>query len=548
MIALRPLSELDPAAVQQALAEAAEWVLEDNPSLDLRRGPLFDLLVYYHAALATALGANVQDYWNARSLAAIEADPALADPVLVDDVLSNYRLERLPGGKARGEVTIVVADDVTVAIGVGAVFQAAGQEFAAVETFTAKADAAQVAGSGDRLLTATADGRWAFTIVVEALLEGPAGLIRKDATVVPVALPNGYVTSYAASDFTGGALAETNADLLERLQQGAAARCLSNRTTMNGLLRNTPEFSRFTASSIVGYGDPEMLRDRHTIFPIAVGGRVDWYLRTQPALVRRLVAKTASLVAVDAAGVGLWQASLGRDDAPGFYELTAVRPAGGDPADGGFAVASDVRGVDLTGLAFAPDVATAAEAAFSRYQTTVFRFRDDRFDASGLAPGAQRPYDVEVAVLPQIGDVQDMVAGRDVRHYGADCLVKAPIPCFVQISLTIHKQAGAPDPDVAAIKEALTTAVHAVGFTGRLYASTLQEALAPYVVAPAAAGSLDLLGRLLYPSLAVAWLRSSEALVAPEDPANMVGARTVQFFTSPEAIAVAVTTSVPSDG
>lgn len=547
MIAFRPLAELDAAAVQQALTETTARIVEDNPALDLRRGPFFDLLVYYHAVLAAGQAANTADYLAARSLATLTADPDGADPGLVDDVLANYRVERIAGAAAQGEVTIVLSGDTTVTIGIGTMFTAAGQQFRTPATYTAKADLAQINSSGDRLITATADGRYAFTVPVVAVADGPAGQITKDTTVVPAALPTGYVTSYAASDFTGGALAESNAALLDRLQLGVAARNLSNRATMTALLRNTAAFARYAASSIVGYGDPEMIRDRHTIFPLATGGRVDWYIRTQPRLVRTTLAREATLVDRDLAGVGTWQLTLGRDDAPGFYELGAIRPAGAAATVvGGLTVVSEVRALDRTGSGFVPDLATVAEGAFSRYQTATVQFRDDFARADDLALGAVRTYDVEVRHLPLIGAIQDLMTDREVRHYGADCLVKAPIPCFVQVSLTIHKQAGAADPDQAAIKEALAAAVNATGFTGRLYASTLHEAIAAHVVAPTATGRLDLLGRLLYPTLATRWLRSAEVLTIPADPAHMIGPRTVQFFTDPEAIAITVVTSVPT--
>lgn len=547
-IALRPLNTLDPEAVNQQLAETKQRIVEDNPTMDLRRGPFFDYLAYYHAMLAAGQQANIADYLSARSLLQIEADPTLADPALVDDVLSNYRLTRLAGSTATGDVTIIVSSNITVTIGVGTVFQGNGQLFTAAETFTAKADAAQINSSGDRLLIAVGNGRYAFTITVNAVAEGPASELNKDTTIIPTSLPSGYVTSFAASDFTGGVLSETNAALIERLQLGMATRDLSNRTTMTALLRNTPEFSRFVASSIVGYGDAEMLRDRHTIFPVSAGGRVDWYVRTQEKLLRSLVTAEGVLLAKFPDGSGTWQVTLDRDTAAGCYELANIRPAGTDPATfvGGFAVTSDVRGLDLTNLAFVPDLANAVEGTFSRYQTIVLQFLDTLTRTDELALGTTQRYDLELRSLPLIDQIQDMMSSRDIRHYGADCLLKAPIPCFVQIGLTIHKQSGATDPDLPAIKDAIAAAVNTTGFTGRLYASTLQDAIATYIQAPTATGNLDLLGRLLYPSLAVHWLRSAEVLSIPEDAANMVGARTVQYFTSPEEITITVQTSVPT--
>ncbi len=119
MITLRSLSDLDPVKVAQNLTETITRVQEDNPELDLRRGVFAELLAYYHAVLATQRQVNIDDYLQARSLLVLSANPAAADPDLVDDVLSNFRVTRKPGQQAVGEVTVVVSDDVTVTIAQG---------------------------------------------------------------------------------------------------------------------------------------------------------------------------------------------------------------------------------------------------------------------------------------------------------------------------------------------------------------------------------------------------------------------------------------------
>ncbi len=549
VIALRDLTTLDPAAVLQAQDASTALIVENNPALDLRFGPLFEILVYWHSVLAAQQGANVADYQSGRSLLAIQADPALADPTLVDDVLSNFRVTRLEGTQAHGEVTIVVTGNTTVTIGVGAVFQAAGQQFTVDQTFTAKSDPAQINSPSDRLFTATADGRYAFTITVTAVLAGVAGKLTRNTTIVPSSLPPGYVTSFVTSDFAGGIDTETNDALIARLQQGVAARDLSSRSTMNALLRNTEATSGFIASSIVGYGDPEMLRDRHSIFPIASGGRVDWYVRTQLLLDRVTLTRTATLVTKNGDGFGTWQVTLPRDDSAGVYEVATVRPSGTVPGNvlGGFAITRDTRGLDLTGTGFVPDLATTIEGVFSRFQTITLQFVDTQINVDNTALGATRDYDLELARMPLIDVIQSLVSARDTRHSAADCLAKAPMPCFVQVALTVYKQSGALDPDLASMRDAIATAINNTGFTGRLYASTLQDAVAPYIQAPTALSRLDLLGRLRYPTLETRWLRSAEVLAVPQDPANMIGSRTVQFYTAPADVAITVATAIPSE-
>lgn len=547
MIELRPLDDLDPDVVQAVVTETAQRVAEDNPNLEVRRGVVAELLVHYHAVLDTQRRANIQDYLNARSLLAIQADPTLADPDLVDDVLSNFRLTRQPGRLAAGEVTVVVSDDVTVTIPQGSVWEAQGRQYTTPRVFTAKLEEAQVILIGDRLLRQTQDGNWAFTIDVEAVEEGPEYAVRKDTLVVPVSVPPNYVSSYAAGDFSAGLATESNEDLLARMQEGISAKALSNRGNMAAALRDVEAFSRVVDMSIVGHGDGELVRAFHSILPIALPGRCDWYVRTQESVTRVNLSVSATLVEKLDDGTGVWQFGVGRDDAPGFYEFSEIRPADFGEAAGGYEVTSDVRGLDVTGAGFKPDVTTAAEAAFSAYSTAVVQFVDTR-DHGDLTVGDRQTYDVAAVCLPLISDIQAHVNSRDVRPYGGDCLVKAPVPCFVSLNLTIHKRAGQDDPDVDAIKTDLCRVVNQIGFVGVLYASQLHDVIHDRLLERQTVGGIDMFGRIRYPdgTKPFGYVRSSEVLTVPDEPGEMVTARTVQFFCDPGDIGVTVATTIPS--
>lgn len=545
-IELRPLTQLDPDAVQAALAETVQRVQEDNPNLDLRRGVFAELLAYYHAVLDTQRRTYTADLLNSRSLLAVEQDPELADPDVVDDILSNFRVDRQAGRRALGEVTVVVGDDVTVTIAAGAVWEARGRQYLTPRVFTAKAEAAQVNAAGDRLLTETADGNFAFTIDVEAAEEGSDYTVAKDTLVAPLAVPPNYVTSYAAADFTPGFLPETNQEVLARLQDGYAAKALSNRANMAAALRAVEAFSRLVAMSIVGHGDAELVRAFHSVLPVAMGGRCDWYVRTQEQVSQLALTVTATLVEKHTDGTGTWQFAVGRAAAPGLYEVRDVRPEDTDPANGGFAVTSDVRGLDVTGDGWKPDVLTAVEAAYSPYSTAVVQFLDTT-DHAELAEGDTRDYTAGLVVMPQIGDVQDVVGSRDVRPYGGDVLVKAPVPCFLTVNFTVHKRTGQDDPDVASIRAAVAKTANTVGFAGALYASQVQDAVNGYLSDGQTVSAIDMHGRIRYPDGSTVYLRDSEVLQVPDDPANMVSPRTVQFFSDPDDVGVTVVTKIPTN-
>lgn len=552
-IALQPLDQLDIDKVTQNLAELVTRVQEENDTIEVRRGVFRELVLYFQSVLATQRQVNIDDYLNSRSLQVMQDNPTLASEEAVDDVLSNFRVTRAPGTLAIGSVTIVLNNDITVTLALGANFQANGKRFVTPQVYTAKTEESQVIASGDRLLRALGNGNFAFDIEVEAVEEGEDSRLTKDTVIVPNVLPPGYVTSYAASDFVGGKNPETNEVLLNKLQQGIAAKALSNRVNMAAALRDIEEFSRIIHMSIIGYGDAEMLRDRHWIFPVSGGGRVDWYIRSEEKAVHTRLLKTATLVEKTLDGYGIWQVGIGRDEVPGFYEIDRIMPVSTTDVLGGFTITDDVRSLDLAPVTTAdsynvPDVANLTEGAYSRFQAAVIRFKDTKTLTANLDLGSTSDYEMEAIGVPLIAEVQDYVSSRNISHYGADALVRAPIPCFVQLSFTINKPTTVDTPDLDAIKNALTQAVNQVDFTGQLHASSLFDVIHGFLSGGASVGSIDLFGRLRYPSGTIRYLRSPDVLIAPEDPANTVTRRTVQFFLAPEDIAITVAAVAPSAG
>jgi len=539
------LTELDSADVNQLLERLATQLQELNPRLDLKRGVFRDTVAYYHAVLETALRTNLERYQSARSLQQIEADPTLADNTVVDEVLSNWGITRNIGTKATGSITIELSVTRSVTVPQGFIFESNGKQYAATATFSARTNAGQVATDNDRLIVALNNGNWAFTVDVEAKEVGLDYKLNAGDMTIPNRSIVNYVTSYATSTFSDGTNTETNAELIDELQLGISAKTLSNRTNMRAWLRSLAVFEGITNQSIVGYGDSEMLRDKHTIFPIGFGGRVDWYVRGQAPLQRSTFQSEATLMSIEAAS-STWQFSLGKDVFPGFYEVTRIRRAADSILNSGFEIVADNRGNDLTATGFLPDIQTVAEGAYTAFQTTTIRFTDTATDVSTLIVGDTAEYAYEITGVPLIADIQAEVSSRDVRSYAADALIKAPVPCFVQLTLTINKTAGDSTPNINGIKAALVDAVNRVGFTGRLDGSLLTDVVHNFITDDTSVTGLDIFGRVRRPDGSVQYLRNADSLVIPDQPDKMVTSKTVQFFTEVSTISVNVQSVIPT--
>lgn len=532
------LDQLDPNAVLQAESFLVAWLQESYPALDLSEGRVLRDVIIKKAAVLHALEATDLDKLRqSMSMVAISANPDLADPALVDAVLSNFNIVRDDGAEASGQVVIVIDNDLTTPVPVNTIFTSGGLTYTTGRSFVGVTTAEAVLDpSIHRLITPRTDGEFGFVIDVVATAPGEIYKLRRN-TVFPVdeitPKPAGILQAYAAQDFTSGRNAQTNADLVAEFKEALSPKVFSGRTHIDSLLLSLlPDLK---ATSIVGFGDMEMLRDRHNIFAGSQGGKADIYARTQSF--PQTIALTKSATLTNPATNEL-QISIERDDAPGFYAVEAVLPVGSTRDEDSLQIVSDLRALDLTGTnVFVPQVKTMIEGAYSRYQTGILRFIDPSYDANKPVQ-----YQAYVKYMPGIDTLQDKANDRAVRNPSADYLVRAPIPAFCTVSLVVQYVGDMPDMD--AVKRAVADAINGLNFTmGRLPASIIHDAIhkvighqGVLVVSP-----LDIICQIHKPGGDVTELRSENMITLPTLPAEAVTSRTTVFFASPEDIdAVAV--------
>lgn len=531
------LSELTPADVSQNLDTLAQLLQEEFPSIDLKRGVLHDLVLYYSAIFATKNQVEMARLRKSLSLTEIAVDPSLADTATVDKLAANYSVIRNEGTSASGSVNIVISSRRDMTIGLGTTFIGNGKTFTPNAAYTARALSVDLIGVNDRLITERNDNNFEFAIEVTAEEVGTAPQLAKDTLLTPSTLPPNYVTAYAKDDFIGGVNYEDNEKLLAKFVNGISAKVMSSRTNMSALLaENYPET---IADSIIGFGDAEMHRDQHSIIPASLGGRVDWYIRSDELYREYGDVITATLIALPGDNTSTWQISFSRDTYSGLYDV-GVYPRVGEYSDA-FTILEDIRSMDLTALPegqLIPDIATVTEAVYSRFQTVTIRFSDVLKDTSTLTIGDTADYVISVRVLANLADMQSLVSSRDVRNVAGDILVKAPIPCFLTLSFTITKDETQDDVDTDAIADALALFVNTYGFSKTLPASALLDVIHNGLTGRSSVSAIDIAGRIRYPDGSTQFLRSSESLVLPAVPAKMGTWRTIAFFLSPDDVGI----------
>lgn len=537
------INDLDPTQVAAAETYLASFLQEEYPSMDLTPGRVLRELLIRPAALFHVLNqTNMDRLRQSMSMLAIEADPTLADADTVDAVLSNYRITRQAGTAASGYVSLIISDLLTTAVPAGTVFTSNGLNYVTQQAYIGVTSAAAVVTEQERLITRRTDGYYSFTVPVTAEAAGDQYNAKLGARFTLAPTVSGLIDAVAAADFSPGVAEETNAELVQRFKEALSPQTMAGRIHIQSLLR-TP-VPNFLDLSIIGFGDTEMLRDRHNIFEVSTGGKADLYLRSTTLPLETVLTKSAVLI--DKTNK-LWQTELNRGEAPGFYEVLAITAVNAADAAASYELTEETRGLDLTPPNvgdFVPDLANLTEGAYTRYQTAVIKFSVPDVDVTTLTElSSTQDFKVRILVLPDIATAQDFVNDRGRRNPQADYLVRAPIPALLGVTMQVNYTDDDETPNAAAIRQAVAAKVNALTFAaGRVDASVIHTAAQSVLNGPDVhvVSPLDLLCVIRKPAGTTLTLRSANSIVIPDLPEEGVSPRNTCFYLDEAGVDVTI--------
>lgn len=535
------LKELSPEKVAATLTTLAQLVQEQHPDVEVTRGAFHDLVLYFNSVLNTAVRENIDRVLQSKSLLQINNNPALAEPELVDQVLSNFNVERDAGSPAIGTATVVVNLPINTQIDTTIGFNVDDVKFYPTNTFTLVPPGSAPRDDNDKVLIEVGDGTYAANIPLAAESAGTGGNIKRGTKLVPDYVLNNVINVFAASDFAEGRDASSNYDYLQKLSTGLAAKTIGGRKSYEALLYAQPKFSGLLHCSLLGCGDAEQQRDQHGLFPISGGGKVDIYVQTNPYAQEFTEFLKATYIGQTASGIGTrWQIAIDREAFPGFYEISRVaKPS--DLTTNGYPIVNEVRGVNFDNILYVPDIKYTYEGAYTRYQTAVIQFDNEEVPETGLTVNTSTAYyAVTAKCLPLVADIHDFLTSRDTRSRGTDLLVKAAVPCFTKISFTVQTEMNEPltDEVAAQIKKEIVKAVSKIGFAGQLHSSLISGATHKYLVGRQAIRNMDMFGKIRRPDGSVTYVRDNTLLRIPDDPQRLVTGRTTAFLVGESDISI----------
>jgi hypothetical protein len=241
-IELPDLTTLNSEAVDQAHAYIVQRVSEYSPNVETRRGVLYDILFHLEAILQTGQDQYADVLRKSGSLLAVSQDPTLATDEVLDEIASNFRATRYPGSNATGRAVIVINQFIPSSVSIATTFSADGKTFTPTATFFGRTSQSQIVNSTDSLIKPVGDGTFYYTIQLTADAVGADGNIKRNTKLTPSTSIPYFVTAYAESSFTSGADYENNEAFVTRLQEGISSKNVSNRKTINAMIRDQAAF------------------------------------------------------------------------------------------------------------------------------------------------------------------------------------------------------------------------------------------------------------------------------------------------------------------
>ena len=296
------------------------------------------------------------------------------------------------------------------------------------------------------------------------------------------------------------------------------------------------------AVSVCGYGNPAQLRDRHNVFGVSVGGRVDVYVRNFSAL---------PVEALDT--------------------VEGMKVPWSDREDGSCSYALELSHADLPGMMSVESVSDAGSMSLSSYAHFESRpwgwhdidagvsrgyvelantaWRDVSITVGGVVPtdsereSGRKLFKVLVSTLPMSTDIQAFLDDGEVRNSGCDFVARGPVVVNVSVNAVVRHGRDV-SFDVGKAVSAMCSYVNSTGFVGRLTRSEIASVLiglgATSVDMPDGPGGPSMLsGRACAADGSTVWL-SGDALdvSSVEDPAMLVTPDTCVFVAEPGNVRV----------
>ena len=426
--------------------ELQRLLAEHYPAGDFSVGTvLYDLLVVPAALTYANQEATLDAVRDNLSISQVlsSADP---DPTLVDNLLSNYGVERDLGAAAIGLINIFTTSTQNVYVPSTSEFECNGIKIRPTKTFVGVAGTITEQDTSDISYIQMRDfGSTSKVFSISAATLTAVDTVLSVGQSCTSTLNTPLITKIeTGSTFTGGRVEETSLALLQRARTSVNARVVTGRDNIRSLLTAQTAVNVID-TAVFGMGDDLQLRDAGNNTGISSGGRVDVYLKTSPVPVE----VKQSLTGTRTTG-NIFEIDIPDTTFPGAYGVSRVR-YNDQPLDVSL---THVLGYDTQGPW--PLIESTAQARYSQYQTLTLQFETTEVPAAE----AEATFEVTVLYMPGVLDMQTFLNDPGIRSHSFDHVVKAVIPVIVELDVDIEYTGGVEAPEAGTLQQTISDIIN----------------------------------------------------------------------------------------
>jgi len=538
---LGSISGLTADQYEQAEAYIRQLMVEEYPDRNFGRGSTMHwALIHPGAQISAVQLENAELITSSMLLKAMRDDPDSVDPDLATLALSNYFITPGEATNAQGTVTVVVSTRTTYVLPSGTVFSSNNLQYVTTQAYYVYTNEGQVTQSNDRLLQQRSDGKWQFTVPVQAESGGLRYFLPQNSTLTMQNAPAEVVTVVSASDISGGTDAEGLVEVIDRIPDTLAIEDFGSRVNIAALVSaNFPN----TKTAVIGMSDPELHRDTYNLAGIANGGMADVYVATQSAIGTRTIQVDAELLN---STTREWRMVIPLSELAGLYAIESLVPVGTTQETTAIKPHTVERGYWLPTGDYVPILENGMQAAFSAYQTITILFTDSISNYTDLVTGSEQEYAVTVFDMPLIDDINSFLTDVDRVAPTTNVLVRGAVPCVTDISMLIRlRDSDFEDAiDVDGLRSALISRIYSLGFGfGVLSVSHVMDVAHDYITGRSDVGgtTVTLRGEILSPSSERLVLNDGQEIRIPDRPDIQVTKRNTLFLTDSSRIDIQFT-------
>ena len=514
-------------SIQDTLTRLTAFVTQNYINADTGPGSVLnELLLKMAASLQNQPYNQVATLSQGNSIASVQANPVDTTSSTIDLVASNYNTSRYSGKASTGIIKITVATPNNYRFPVGVSFLQPGLNLLYSTTAYTVISPTPSADLGELQLFQNGE-LYYFLLPVSANNIGISSQVSSGAvfTVQAPAFINDFVKAEAYGNFSSGLPADTDKQLVAKIKKNlGSVRFESSAGIANNLSQAYPSFQGLSAC---GAGAAEMTRYGSNALNLSTYGKADIYVRTTVGPEQLTITKTGTKLSE-----GVWNVVMTMDDAPGFYSVSSILPAGNSAValGGSLVITSTDFNFSYRDNALNNDIPDAPHARFSRYQTASITF-----NYVDPTPASSRDFLVTVLYQPHIGDIQDLLLSDSNRLICADYLVKAVVPCFVSLEIPIVRKRASDtytSLGLDSLKQDIFNYVNTLSFEETLYASKIIQICHNYDISRVDL-PITMTGNILCPDGTSILLSDSDLLAIPNTLASVakgISPKTTQYF------------------